>query len=259
MVSMNETARKVATRGKLTPRAALLTKYRLLEEALKKEGFGVRLFPDIPGTRKIEQSLNAFAELRRWLMIMPEQQGGVSEFFEREAERVAGLCKKLEDIDEPNYGAELAGVVEAVVGLVTRADFDKRDELLATVKDWHFFAFLEDWETSIGASIVPAYTGDGREDRQSTVNLPSGTMSDAEHDLNALAAKLGLSFEEAAATLTEAAKSRDDPLRRARRVVREFERHPELPETPEVVAARSLVNRANYQSGPRRKAKTPAM
>ena len=100
-------------------------------------------------------------------------------------------------------------------------------------------------QSDIGESKSPGYTG--------------GIMRDATHDLNALAANLGISFEEAAAKLTEAAKSANDPLRRARRVVREYERHPELPETPEVVAARSLVNRANYQSGPRRKAKTPVM
>jgi hypothetical protein len=49
-------------------------------------------------------------------------------------------------------------------------------------------------------------------------------VGDAAHDLNALAASLGLTFEKAAAVLTEAAKAENDPLRRARRIVRSYER-----------------------------------
>jgi len=86
----------------------------------------------------------------------------------------------------------------------------------------------------------------------STVSYDEG-MGNAAHDLNALAADFGYTFEEAAAILTEAAKAASDPLRRARRIVRNFERsrakNEGLPETPEVVEARSVVNRANYQRG----------
>jgi hypothetical protein len=86
-----------------------------------------------------------------------------------------------------------------------------------------------------------------------------GTMGDTAHDLNALAANLGFTFEEAAAKLTAAAgrKVSPDPLSRARRVVRNFDYHlaknPDLPVPREVVDARSFVNRSNYQN---RKAKT---
>lgn len=78
-------------------------------------------------------------------------------------------------------------------------------------------------------------------------------------DLNALAANLGLTFEQAAAKLTAAAARSvsDDPLSRPRRIVRSYDRNraknPDTPETPEVATARSFVNRTNYQN---RKAKT---
>jgi hypothetical protein len=76
------------------------------------------------------------------------------------------------------------------------------------------------------------------------------TMRDAKHDLNALAANLGLTFEEAAQNLTEAARSKFDPLRVARRVVKSFDRrrekNPDLPEPREVKAARRIVNHDNY-------------
>ena len=75
-------------------------------------------------------------------------------------------------------------------------------------------------------------------------------------DLNKLAAKLGLSFEEAAARLMEPARN-PDPLSRARRIVRNFDnrraRNPDLPVPREVIDARSFVNRTNYQN---KKAKT---
>jgi hypothetical protein len=105
----------------------------------------------------------------------------------------------------------------------------------------------------------PGYTDDEREDRQSGAVPPPVIMLNEEHDLNVLAANLGLSFEEAAAKLTEAAKSANDPLRRARRVVTSFDRrrakNRSLREPPEVKTARSFVNRANYQN---RTGKKPA-
>lgn len=59
------------------------------------------------------------------------------------------------------------------------------------------------------------------------------------------------------ADLDNPALSDAERLTRARRVVRSFDRrraeNRDLPETPEVKAARSLVNRDNYQ---RRKART---
>jgi hypothetical protein len=68
---------------------------------------------------------------------------------------------------------------------------------------------------------------------------------DPEHDLNALAESLGLSFEEGAARLT-ARRKENTPLRQARRVVRNFERrrakNKDLPEPPEVGEARKFVN-----------------
>ena len=89
---------------------------------------------------------------------------------------------------------------------------------------------------------------------------PRLEMGDAEHDLNALAARLDYSFEQAAALIMEAAKSRDDPLRHARRVVNSFDRrrakNRNLREPVEVKSARSVANRANYQN---RKAKNPGL
>ena len=86
---------------------------------------------------------------------------------------------------------------------------------------------------------------------------PDQLAPDAAHDLNALAPSLGFTFEQAAEALTEAAKAASDPLRRARRVVRSFERrrakNPDLPEPRDVVDARSFVNRSNYR---REKTKT---
>jgi hypothetical protein len=79
---------------------------------------------------------------------------------------------------------------------------------------------------------------------------------DRAHDLNALAASLGLTFQEAAAKIlaasASAAAASPDPLRRARRIVRRFDRlrakNLNLAESPEVKAARRLVNRSNYQN-----------
>jgi len=85
--------------------------------------------------------------------------------------------------------------------------------------------------------------------------------ADAAHDLNALADSLGLSFEEAAARLT-AGRKEDTPLRRARRVVRNFDyrraHDPDLRETPEVLEARSFVNRANYRNRRKKKVAPPS-
>jgi hypothetical protein len=61
----------------------------------------------------------------------------------------------------------------------------------------------------------PGYTG----------GQHGGTVGDAAHDLNTLAANLGLSFEEAAERLTAPRRAvSNDPLSRARRVVRRYER-----------------------------------
>jgi tetratricopeptide (TPR) repeat protein len=104
-----------------------------------------------------------------------------------------------------------------------------------------------------GESKTPGYPFKGREDRQSTVDLPPGVMSDAEHDLNALAANLGLSFEEAAAKLTAGKKPRalsSDPLSVARRVVRRYQRRrakdPNFPASAEVLAAFRVISKGNY-------------
>jgi hypothetical protein len=107
----------------------------------------------------------------------------------------------------------------------------------------------------LGESKKPGYTGDAPPSSPAD-DLQKG-MGDEAHDLNALAADLGFTFEKAAAVLTEAAKSEFDPLRRARRVVRKFERRKNraLPAGPEVVEARKLVNQANYRP---EKGKTPA-
>ena len=52
----------------------------------------------------------------------------------------------------------------------------------------------------------PGYTDAGREDRQSEAVPPPGIMPNAAHDLNKLAANLGLSFEESAEKLTAAGR-----------------------------------------------------
>jgi hypothetical protein len=88
-------------------------------------------------------------------------------------------------------------------------------------------------------SNAPVYTGE--------------TMGDAEHDLNAVAARLGYSsFDEAAAVLTAGKKPRralsSDPLSRARRIVKSFDRrrakNRNLRQTPDEAAARSLPGSA---------------
>jgi hypothetical protein len=88
-------------------------------------------------------------------------------------------------------------------------------------------------------------------------------VGDAAHDLNALAASLGLTFENAAAVLTEAAKAENDPLRRARRIVRSYERQkhkdPDCPPSQEVLAAFSIINKANYRKKTETKAAKLAM
>jgi hypothetical protein len=91
-----------------------------------------------------------------------------------------------------------------------------------------------------------------------------GTVGDEAHDLNAVAARLGLTFEEAKAKLLKPARkvrvSKPDPLSRARRIVRNFDndvaKKPDLPVPAEVTTARKFVNRANYQN---RKAKTAGL
>jgi hypothetical protein len=96
---------------------------------------------------------------------------------------------------------------------------------------------------------TPGYTGEQQ----------GGTVGDAKHDLNAVAAGLGLSYEEAAQKLTAAARSKKDPLSRARRIVRGFQRrrakNPDYPVSQDVRDAFSIINKANY---PQIKAKRAA-
>jgi hypothetical protein len=56
----------------------------------------------------------------------------------------------------------------------------------------------------VGESKTPGYTGEGRADRQTAADLPPGTMPNAAHDLNALAADLDLPFEVARKALQQA-------------------------------------------------------
>jgi hypothetical protein len=80
-----------------------------------------------------------------------------------------------------------------------------------------------------------------------------GTVGDAEHDLNAVAARLGLTFEEAKAKLTARKPgrkvSKNDPVSVARRVVRRYEQekveNPALKPSREVLDAFSIINKAN--------------
>jgi tetratricopeptide (TPR) repeat protein len=88
-------------------------------------------------------------------------------------------------------------------------------------------------------------------DESKTPGYTGHPMGDTAHDLNALAANLGLSFEVAAAKLTEAARAESDPLRRARRVVRSYQRrrakNPDYQPSREVLDAFSIINKGNYR------------
>lgn len=105
-------------------------------------------------------------------------------------------------------------------------------------------------EFDVDESISPAYTIEGRAGRQTEVVPPPGIMPDAKHDLNKLADSLGLTFEQAASALTEAAKAANDPLRRARRIVRKYQRQhakdPDFSPSREVLDAFKVINESNY-------------
>ena len=126
----------------------------------------------------------------------------------------------------------------------------KRPKKESQSEDAEYAAFLQHtaeqldrivkWYLSFGENKTPVYTG--------------RTMGDAEHDLNALAAKLGYtSFEEAAVVLTAGKKPAralsSDPLSVARRIVRRYERRKDKGGKPsrEVLDAFGVINRATYK------------
>jgi hypothetical protein len=158
----------------------------------------------------------------------------VADYFKIPLEVAWDVLKDAAAIELVNKYPEAAA--RARIGDIVTAGGEWHDS------DWFYpedFYVLMQHGVALGESKRSGYTGD--------------SMGDAAHDLNALAANLGLSFEEAAAKLTAAARASSDPLSRARRVVRSFERHqhknPDLPASPEVVEARRFVNRANYRGG----------
>jgi hypothetical protein len=183
---MKGKARKAAKeQAELTPRAAavLLVGGKLPEVATSISGDAVIRLDD---AREIERRLNAFAEYRRWaLHVLKGGRETGTAFLLREAGRVAAVCDEASCCD-------LANAVRLVLPAIEDEDFERAGNLerkiLSNPEARSWFGVIRAIEIALSVSIVPAYNP-----------VP---MGDAAHDLNALAANLGLTFEEAAAKLT---------------------------------------------------------
>jgi hypothetical protein len=100
----------------------------------------------------------------------------------------------------------------------------------------------------------PQFFDDQGNRQNYTGGQQGGTVGDEAHDLNALASRLGLTYEEAAAKLTARKPgrkvSKNDPVSVARRVVRRYEQekleNSALKPSREVLDAFSIINKANY-------------
>jgi hypothetical protein len=113
-------------------------------------------------------------------------------------------------------------------------------------------------------SKKPGYTKDDPSAKAADTPTSLG-MRDKKHDLNELAKRLGLTFEEASAKLTAPGRNvSSDPLSRARRIVRGYQRtrakDPDFKPSSEVLAAFKIINESNYPAvKARRAAKKLAM
>lgn len=169
-----------------------------------------------------------------------------------EAGRVVGVL----DLDSPRIGRFTAEDEEGCVALAAFLTTRLRT-----------YGNVFQIRRGIDESNNPGYTLEGRADRQTAADLPPGIMPDAKHDLNKLADSLGLTFEEAAARLTAATPgrkvSKNDPLSRARRIVRSYQRqrakNPDYQPSREVLDAFSIINKDNYRRSQERKKTKLAM